>query len=221
VEALWLTLEMYLQNLFSLEDIKRLETAYAFAYRAHTGKFRDGGSPYITHPVESVIIAIEAGERDVDILIALLLHDVYEETADKRYPITFHHVHKAFGQLVAYRVHVMTKYDHSERGRVTYWSTVHKCADHGVKKAKISDRTHNIETLEGIREEERRKWKIEETVREFVPMLTWLANDTMIKTYKTELERHAELTITRNLYRRLKRTMEEKYNTSFLVPELD
>jgi guanosine-3',5'-bis(diphosphate) 3'-pyrophosphohydrolase len=214
-------LHEHLRPIFGRSEISEMKVVYRFAEYAHRGVFREDGSPYITHPVQSVIIALEAGERDLKILMAILLHDVYEETADKRHPKKFEHVRKEFGQLTAYRVHIMTKYDHTEEGKVAYWHGVRACADHGVKKGKIADRIHNIETLNEVKDASRRKRKLQETVKQFIPIFRWLANDTEVKHYALELERHAERVIVRNLYLRLKKIMEGKYKTAFVVPELD
>lgn len=220
MNRLWLMLYGHLRGQFSRSEIRELKKAYLYADRAHFGKLRDDGTPYITHPVRSVIIAITAGERDVDTLIAILLHDVYEETVDKRYPKKFTHVHKEFGQLPAYRVHIMTKYDHTDKGKILYWATLRKCSDHGAKKGKICDRTDNIETLDEV-DQAKKPAKLKETEREFIPLFRWLANDIRIKFYRSEDKRQAELAIVRNLYLRLKYTMEKKYNIQFVVPELD
>jgi guanosine-3',5'-bis(diphosphate) 3'-pyrophosphohydrolase len=221
MDRLWNMLHAYLRPLFGRSDILKIKAVYIFADKAHAGQIRDDGSPYITHPVRSVIIAIEAGERDIEVLMAILLHDVYEETANSRYPKKFEHVRENFGQHLAYRVHVLTKYDHSPQGKILYWQGMRKCADHGVKKGKLADRIDNIETLDEVKDESRKKRKLQETVDEFIPILTWLANDIQVKNYKLELERHAELAIVRNLYLRLKRTVEGKYNIPFRVIELE
>ncbi len=221
MDKIWDMLQAHLRPIFGRNDILKMKAVYIFADKAHLGVFREDGSKYITHPVQSVIIAVEAGERDLETLMAILLHDVYEETQDKRYPKRFEHVRKQFGQLVAYRVHIMTKYDHTKEGKVIYWRGVRTCADHGVKKGKLADRTHNIETLEEVPDPGRRKRKLKETVNEFIPILTWLANDIEVKYYSLELERQAERAIVRNLYLRLKKTMESKYHIPFVVPELD
>ena len=221
MDKLWDMLHAHLRPIFGQDDILKMKAVYVFTEKAHRGVFREDDSPYITHPVQSVIIAIEAGERDLQTLMADLLHDVYEETRDMRFPKKFEHVRKKFGQLVAYRVHIMTKYDHSKDVKILYWHGVRTCADHGVKKGKLADRTHNIETLEEVPDAGRRKRKLKETVDEFIPILTWLENDIEVKYYSLELQRQAERAIVRNLYLRLKKTMEGKYNVPFVVPELD
>jgi len=62
--------------------VRNLLKAYEIAYRAHHGVLRDGGKEYITHPVECcIIMATEFGIKNPLPYVALLLHDVGEDTA--------------------------------------------------------------------------------------------------------------------------------------------
>jgi guanosine-3',5'-bis(diphosphate) 3'-pyrophosphohydrolase len=61
-------------------DASRIETAYRFAEAAHRGHMRDEGTPYIDHPVRvATILWEELGNRDVDMIVAALNHDVLED----------------------------------------------------------------------------------------------------------------------------------------------
>lgn len=62
------------------DDARRLEYAFQFAAAAHGTQLRDEGTPFIDHPV--AVAAILWGEldcRDVDMLVAALMHDVLED----------------------------------------------------------------------------------------------------------------------------------------------
>lgn len=61
---------------------QQIQAAYAHATKAHTGQERDGGIPYIVHPLRVSIILLKAGEKDANIIIAALLHDVVEDCTD-------------------------------------------------------------------------------------------------------------------------------------------
>lgn len=62
------------------EDAQRLNDAFQFAAAAHAEHTRDEGTPYIDHPVRvAQILWEELGNRDIDLLIAALNHDVLED----------------------------------------------------------------------------------------------------------------------------------------------
>lgn len=67
--------------------LSRLEDAIRFAAERHAGQERDGASPlpYITHPIEVLTLLHDVGgERDEDLLVASVLHDVLEESETSR-----------------------------------------------------------------------------------------------------------------------------------------
>lgn len=62
-------------------SIKDIEFAFDIANVAHAGVLRDGGTPYITHPVEGcVMMARDYGILNSNLYIAFLLHDTGEDT---------------------------------------------------------------------------------------------------------------------------------------------
>jgi len=79
-----------------LKNIGLLENAIAFATDRHAGTFRKCiDMPYIIHPMEAVSIA--AGiTSDVEILAAVVLHDVVEDT-----PVTLSEIEDLFGKRIA------------------------------------------------------------------------------------------------------------------------
>jgi len=61
-------------------DAELLATTFQFAAAAHAGQRRDEGTPFIDHPVAvTVMLWHELGCRDVDVLLAALMHDVVED----------------------------------------------------------------------------------------------------------------------------------------------
>src|SRR2546429_837553 len=61
------------------KDMERIERAYELANRAHKGKRRRSGEPYIQHPLEVALLLAEM-RIDADGIAAALLHDVVEDT---------------------------------------------------------------------------------------------------------------------------------------------
>ncbi len=61
-------------------DAGRLQETFQFAAAAHQNQVRDEGSPFIEHPVRvTQILWQELGNRDIDMLLAALTHDVLED----------------------------------------------------------------------------------------------------------------------------------------------
>jgi len=57
-----------------------LSDAIAFAVGAHANQTRkDSGLPYVTHPLEAMVLLIRHGVRDEAVLAAAVLHDVLED----------------------------------------------------------------------------------------------------------------------------------------------
>ena len=57
-----------------------IDAALIFAATAHRDQVRKGtGTPYIVHPVGVMLLLIQAGELDPELLAAALLHDTLED----------------------------------------------------------------------------------------------------------------------------------------------
>jgi (p)ppGpp synthase/HD superfamily hydrolase len=99
---------------FSPEDSARILKAYRFADERHKQQFRADGTPYIIHPVRLAnILMNEWAERDANVVIAGLLHDVIEDTQT-----TIREVKEAFGDLSAKLIDGMTMWKGSESQEV-------------------------------------------------------------------------------------------------------
>src|SRR6266498_2729241 len=69
---------------FGAHDISKILVAAHFAAEKHKTQRRKGtqASPYINHPVKVAEILWRVGEvRDIDCVVAALLHDTVEDTA--------------------------------------------------------------------------------------------------------------------------------------------
>lgn len=77
--------------------------AFEFAKKAHEGQFREGGEPYITHPVAAAEIIADL-KLDGATVAACLMHDVLEDTS-----VTVEEMEKEFGQEITFLVKGVTK----------------------------------------------------------------------------------------------------------------
>jgi len=151
-------------------NMERVRAAYDMAYNAHNGQLRKDGSPYVTHCVAAADIAVDMG-LDEDSIVASLLHDVIEDTE-----LTHEDIAKPFGTTVADLVDGVTKLT-----RVQYTSKEDEqmenmrkmllamSKDIRVILIKISDRLHNMRTME-YQSEEKQRSKSLETMEIYAPL---------------------------------------------------
>jgi len=130
-------------------DIALVNKAYQFADLKHKKQLRKSGEPYIIHPLAVAEIVVEIG-LDTDAILAALLHDCLEDT-----DASFDEIVRLFGRTVAELVEGVTKLT-----RVNYSTTEEQqmenlrkmfmamSKDIRVILIKISDRLHNMRTLE-------------------------------------------------------------------------
>ncbi|MDP4151919.1 MAG: bifunctional (p)ppGpp synthetase/guanosine-3',5'-bis(diphosphate) 3'-pyrophosphohydrolase [Bacillota bacterium] len=165
-------------------DIEKITKAYNIAESVHEGQKRSSGEDYISHPVEAAIILITLG-LDTDSVCAGLLHDTVEDTE-----LTIDDVKKEFGPDIAELVNGVTKL-----GRIPYTSKEEEqvenlrkmflatAKDARVIIIKLSDRLHNMRTLQFVSEDKRRQ-KALETMEVYAP----LAHRLGMQRLKIELE---------------------------------
>ena len=152
--ALTLRIKPYLKP----EDIALVWEAYRFAFAAHDGVTRKTGEPYITHPVSVACILAEL-HMDVPTLLAALLHDVVEDTN-----ISSAEVKEKFGAQVADLVDGVTKLDKIEFQSASQAQAENfrkmllaMSQDVRVILVKLADRLHNMQTLDAMKPEKRRR----------------------------------------------------------------
>lgn len=76
----------YLRGFFKGAEMEQSMAALGFAREAHKGQERKGtGQPYIIHPLSMACYALAIGIRDDDLVAAIILHDVVEDSA---YPLS-------------------------------------------------------------------------------------------------------------------------------------
>jgi hypothetical protein len=99
---------------FNEADVGRLKKAYRYAGDRHRNQLRSDGTSFIIHPVRLAnILMSEWSEREADVVIAGLLHDVIEDTQT-----TTREIKDAFGDVVAKLVDGMTMWKGSESPEV-------------------------------------------------------------------------------------------------------
>lgn len=140
----------------SAEDVDNVRRAYRFADEAHLGQIRNGGLPYITHPI-AVAQQCAEWKLDAQALMAALLHDAIEDCG-----VTKPELIERFGAPVAELVDGLTKLEklefntREENQAESFRKMLLAMArDVRVILIKLADRSHNMRTLSDV---PRSKW---------------------------------------------------------------
>lgn len=141
----------------SPEDLQRIKDAYELASVAHSGQKRNTGEPYIIHPIAVATIAAEELELDANTVIAAFLHDVAEDTE-----YTVEDIRARFGDDVAFLVDVVTKrkkHNYEYTKQVDNYRQILESVHYDVRAllVKLSDRLHNMRTLDSMRPDKQMK----------------------------------------------------------------
>ncbi|WP_025644614.1 MULTISPECIES: RelA/SpoT family protein [unclassified Psychrobacter] len=152
----------------SRDDRRDIIDACEFGDIAHIKDKRKSGEPYITHPI--AVAEILAGFRlDRDTIIAAILHDTVEDTE-----VTGEQIEQRYGKVVARLVDGVTKLKSSKYNKQqNKAATFHKILtatllDPRVLIIKLSDRLHNMSTLDAVSTEKQRA-TAQETLDFYVP----------------------------------------------------
>lgn len=177
------TFQLILEKVHSYlpdENTALLDKAYAFSKTAHEKQLRQGGDPYITHPL-AVTTTLAELHLDLPTLAAGLLHDVLEDTT-----VSEETLQTEFGEEVTRIVQGVTKIDSLENLAMEHpksqsaralteqaenWRKMLIATAHDIRiiLLKLADRKHNIETLEFLNPEKRKRIA-EETLTLYAPM---------------------------------------------------
>ncbi|MBR2416898.1 MAG: bifunctional (p)ppGpp synthetase/guanosine-3',5'-bis(diphosphate) 3'-pyrophosphohydrolase [Bacteroidaceae bacterium] len=146
-----------LSRRLSTEDIGRIRAAYELAREAHKEQRRKSGEPYIIHPIAVARIVAEELRLGANPIIAAFLHDVVEDT-----PYTIEDIEERFGADVAFLVNVITKkkkqhYDSSKQ--IDNYKQMLDSIHYDIRALliKLSDRLHNMRTLDSMRPDKQMK----------------------------------------------------------------
>ena len=172
------TLITKVREYLSTEDVQKINEAYKFAEKCHSGQIRKTGDPYIIHPVFTAIY-LSNMKMDWQTISAALMHDVIEDCG-----ITFEEIEELFGKEVAGLVDGVTKLptikisskktNFSLSNEISRAATIRKLListseDARVILIKLADRLHNMETLHALDEESILRIS-QETMEIFAPL---------------------------------------------------
>jgi len=156
-------------NNLSPEDEMLIKNAYEFADTSHNGITRYSGEPYMDHLASVGFILAEMG-MDPTTVAAGLLHDTIEDTE-----VTPEIIKEKFGEEILFLVDGVTKLSsvryygtdrHNESLRKLFVAT---SQDIRVLIIKLSDRLHNMQTLNFVPKEKQLRIA-RETLEIYVPV---------------------------------------------------
>jgi len=173
------------------EEIARIGAAYVFADAAHRGQMRISGGPYITHPL-AVAETLAGWHLDSHALCAALLHDVMEDTS-----ISKEQIAQRFGKVAAELVDGVSKLDRIEHQSFEEAQAENfrkmllaMARDVRVILIKLADRLHNMQTLDAMRPEKRRRIA-RETLEIYAPIANRLGLNALYRELQELAFRHA------------------------------
>lgn len=165
-------------------DFNLIKKAYKFGDRAHEGQLRNSGEKFFIHPCNVALILADLN-MDTATIIAGLLHDVIEDT-----DISYEDVSSEFSGEIADLVEGVTKlkklkYKTKQENQAENLRkmVLAMAKDIRVIIVKLSDRLHNMRTLEYMTDEKKQE-KALETLEIYAP----LAHRLGISKIKWELE---------------------------------
>ena len=152
------------------KEVDKVWEAYRFSEKAHSGQKRRSGEAYISHPVSVACIAARF-HLDSQSIQAALLHDVVEDTEVTESDIEFR-----FGKQVSVLVKGLSKLDKVEfqdaneaQAENFRKMLLAMTQDVRVMLIKLSDRLHNMQTIQSL--EESKKTRIaQETIDIYAPI---------------------------------------------------
>lgn len=193
---------------FTSGEMDLLQKAIALTKTAHTGQKRESGEPYYIHPEQVAIMLTEMG-MDSHTVIAGLLHDVIEDGKD----MDVQKLTGLFGADIAEMVDGVTKLTKTGKSEFVTQEEAQAenlrkmflaiAKDVRVVIIKLTDRLHNMRTLEYCCEEKRTR-KARETLEVYAP----LAHRFGMGAIKCELEDLCFMNIWPDEYKKLKSAIE-------------
>lgn len=152
-------------------DEEAINRAYVYAMQKHGNQKRASGDPYISHPVE-VAYKLTQYKLDEASIITALLHDTVEDT-----DATLDEIEQLFGLEIRGLVDGVTKLNRLEIKSESMKQVenfrkllVAMSADIRVLLVKLADRLHNMETLNHIKNPDKRARIAKETLDIYAPL---------------------------------------------------
>lgn len=181
--------------------------AFEFANEAHKDQTRASGMPYIHHTLSTAKILAKIG-MDARTVAAGIMHDVPEDTAE-----TLSTISKKFGPDIALMIEGITKLGRiklrgtKEEYKLENWRRMFLAMGADIRTViiKLADRLHNMQTLEYLREDKRKRIA-NETMEIYVP----IANRLGIGEIRSELADLCFLHLHSEEYHKTKNIIESK-----------
>ena len=152
-------------------DEDALNRAYVYSMKAHGAQLRASGDPYFSHPVQVAGLLAQM-KLDTASIVTGLLHDTVEDTV-----ATLDDIERLFGPEIARLVDGVTKLsrielqsDKTKQAENFRKLVLAMSEDIRVLLVKLADRLHNMQTLQFIKEDERRRRIARETMDIYVPL---------------------------------------------------
>src|ERR671920_1658690 len=186
-------------------DKELIRLAFEMAADAHKSMRRKSGEPYILHPLAVAKICVEEIGLGVRSTICALMHDTVEDT-----DINLDDVEREFGNEIARIVDGLTKISNvidvnaSQQAENFKKILLTLTDDPRVILIKLSDRLHNMRTMESMKREKQLKIS-SETVWVYAP----LAHRMGLYNVKTELEDLAMKYLEPDTYKEIARKLAE------------
>jgi len=187
-------------------NLDLLRRAYIFSAMMHKDQKRASGEPYLIHPL-SVAGMLADMKMDVETVTTGLLHDVVEDTLTP-----LEEIREKFGETVAHLVDGVTKISNlgeiskedaqAENLRKMVLAMVD---DIRVVLVKLADRSHNMQTLQYLKPEKRRRIA-QETLDVYAP----IAHRLGMSKIRAELEELSFQYLEAESYKYLKESVEKQ-----------
>lgn len=181
-------LRVKIEKSFTPDNVAVVDKAFELANEAHGEQKRKSGEPYIIHPLAVATILHDELGMDMPSIAAALLHDVVEDTA---YELS--DIKELFGEEIAHLVDGVTKISRidissreEQQAETLRKMLIAMSQDIRVIIIKLSDRVHNMRTLQYV-PEDRRRMIAKETLEIYAP----IAHRLGIRAFKEELEDRA------------------------------
>ena len=157
------------------DNLSRTMYAYQLSKYAHRGQSRDDGTRYFEHPKNvALILIVELGIYDHEMIIVALLHDSEEDSFifGDGLDQAWDNVRVSFSEWVANSVRVLTKIKCTQEEKperdAQYFAAIAK-ADLRTKIIKLVDRMHNVRDLRNCTPEKQARY-VEETEGHFITL---------------------------------------------------
>lgn len=203
------------KKFYTEEEVGRLRGAINFATKKHSGQFRNSGEEYIHHPLKVAGLLIEWG-MDIDSVIGGVLHDTVEDT-----DTTLEEIEAAFGESIAFLVDGVTKVGRARSGMENLDTYLPQTRgnlsklliavgqDVRVVVIKLSDRLHNMQTLQYMSPDKQQK-----IARESLEVFAPIADRLGMGRVRMELEEMSFSYLKPKEYNRLQNEMRKRLGKS-------